>query len=60
MTKARDRRKTHERWAKRSTEAVHKDGNLAEDCANGEAHLTDGTLLGMNWYIEGIDGTIPQ
>ena len=37
-----------------------QDGNLAEDCANGEAHLTDGTLLGMNWYIEGIDGTIPQ
>ena len=37
-----------------------QDGALAEDCVAGEDHLTDGTLLGMNWYIQGIDATIPQ
>jgi len=37
-----------------------QDGALADDCAAGEAHLTDGTLVGMNWYIQGIDATIPQ
>ena len=37
-----------------------QDGALADDCAAGEAHLTDGTLVGMNWFIQGIDATIPQ
>jgi len=37
-----------------------QDGELAADCAAGEDTLTDGTLAGMNWYIQGIDATIPQ
>lgn len=37
-----------------------QDGSVPEDCANGEAHLTDGTLLGMNWYVKGIDASLPN
>lgn len=34
-----------------------QDGELA--VAEGEV-LDDGTLLGMNWYVKGVDDTLPQ
>ena len=34
-----------------------QDGTLAVDSGQ---HLDDGTLLGMNWYVKGIDDKLPE
>ena len=34
-----------------------QDGSMA--IGEGE-HLDDGTLLGMNWYVKGIDDKLPE
>ena len=40
------------------TGPIHKqDGSMA--IGEGE-HLDDGTLLGMNWYVKGIDDKLPE
>ncbi len=35
-------------------------GELVKDCADGAAHLSDLTLVTMNFYVEGVTGNIPQ
>lgn len=36
-------------------------GSVPEDCAGGADHLGDWpTLLSMNWYVEGIDASVPN
>lgn len=38
-----------------------QDGELAEDCAAGEKHLKDfPTLVSMDWYVQGIEGSLPK
>ena len=38
-----------------------QDGKLAEDCADGEKHLKDFlTLVSMDWYVQGIEGSLPK
>ena len=38
-----------------------QDGKLAEDCADGEKHLKDfPTLVSMDWYVQGIEGSLPK
>ena len=38
-----------------------QDGELAEDCSNGEKHLKDfPTLVSMDWYVKGIEGSLPK
>ena len=40
---------------------IMQDGNPAEDCAAGEKHLKDfPTLVSMDWYVEGIEGSLPK
>jgi len=36
-----------------------KDQNGVEKVAAG-TNLDDGALLGMNWFVEGVQGTIPK
>ncbi len=35
-------------------------GNLVKDCAEGAEHLSDLTLVTMDFYVEGVTGNIPQ
>ena len=38
-----------------------QDGSVPEDCANGAANLGDfPTLVGMNWYVAGIEASLPN
>jgi simple sugar transport system substrate-binding protein len=38
-----------------------QDGELAKDCADGKDHLQDfPTLVSMDWYIQGIEGSLPK
>ena len=40
---------------------IMQDGNPAEDCVAGEKHLQDfPTLVSMDWYVEGIEGSLPK
>jgi len=40
---------------------IMQDGKPAEDCAAGEAHLKDfPTLVSMDWYVEGVEGSLPK
>ncbi len=31
-----------------------------DQCKSGAKTLEDGQILGMNWYVQGIDDKIPQ
>ena len=38
-----------------------QDGTLAEDCAGDAKHLADfPTLVSMDWYVKGVQGSIPK
>jgi len=38
-----------------------QDDTLAEDCANGGEHLSDfPTLVSMDWYVKGVEGSLPE
>jgi len=38
-----------------------QDGELAEDCEAGDKHLKDfPTLVSMDWYVKGIEGSLPK
>ena len=38
---------------------LKQDGSEAEDCANGGKHLADfPTLVSMDWYVKGIEGSL--
>jgi hypothetical protein len=40
---------------------LKQDGSVPEDCANGADNLGDWpTLLSMNWFVEGIDASVPN
>ena len=40
---------------------LKQDGSEAEDCANGGKHLADfPTLVSMDWYVKGIEGSLPK
>ena len=40
---------------------IMQDGKPAEDCAAGETHLKDfPTLVSMDWYVEGVEGSLPK
>ncbi len=40
---------------------MKQDGTLAEDCAGDGKHLADfPTLVSMDWYVEGIEDTLPK
>ena len=38
-----------------------QNGELAQDCADGKEHLQDfPTLVSMDWYVKGIEGSLPK
>jgi len=38
-----------------------QDGELAKDCAEGKEHLQDfPTLVSMDWYVKGVEGSLPK
>ena len=40
---------------------LKQDGSVPDECAAGAEHLDDWpTLLSMDWYVEGIEASLPN